>query len=94
MALDHILLGVGLGNWNAFYPRYDQGDVLHIQSAPRRPHNDYLWILSELELLGFLSFVWCFAGPVRATFQERDVWPITGLCSAACVSAHAYVQLS
>ncbi|MEE2754836.1 MAG: O-antigen ligase family protein [Candidatus Latescibacterota bacterium] len=90
MALDNLVLGVGLGNWSAIYPRYDQGDVLHIQSAPRRPHNDYLWLFSELGILGLVSFLWCLARSVKTTFGCQNTWRLTGLCSAAAIATHAF----
>lgn len=69
MILDHPLLGVGTANWSAFFPKYDLGDVMHIQSAPRRPHNDVLWIWAELGIIGLGVYLWilfcAFAGKRR-----------------------------
>ncbi len=56
MVKEKPILGVGAGNWKIYFPKYNldgldnnviQG-ITHIQ----RPHNDYLWVLSEG---GFLS---------------------------------------
>ena len=54
----HPVGGVGLENWQAFYPLYDRGDVLVLESAPERPHNDFLWIWAELGTVGLLIYVW------------------------------------
>lgn len=50
-------LGVGLGNWATEYPAHDDGNLITYSSAPSRPHNDWLWITSELGLLGLATFI-------------------------------------
>ncbi|MBE84466.1 MAG: hypothetical protein CME21_18045, partial [Gemmatimonadetes bacterium] len=44
---DHPILGVGLGNWEFQFPAYADGQHLNVDAAPRRPHNDLLWLASE-----------------------------------------------
>ena len=58
MSVDHLLTGVGLANWAALYPYYDRGDVLGIVVAPKRPHNDFLWIWAELGSIGLIIYFW------------------------------------
>jgi len=59
---DHPLLGVGKGNFKILYPLYatkrikDPGFAAELQ--PREAHNDYVQLLSETGLFGFLSFLW------------------------------------
>ena len=48
------ILGVGPGNWQYVYPKFDQGEVAWTGGTPRRPHNDYLWITSETGIAGGL----------------------------------------
>ncbi len=55
---DHPLAGVGLDNWEFVYPRYDRGDKITGASEPVRPHNDVLWIGSELGLIGLALYLW------------------------------------
>lgn len=61
MFKEHFLLGVGLGNWQIYFPKYgldkftDFNFVNGIMSI-QRPHNDFLWVLCETGLLGFLAF--------------------------------------
>jgi len=62
MISDHPYLGVGLGNWKINIPRYgtnglpsEQGKVQYI-----RPHNDFLWVLSEAGPLGLLAYLSLF----------------------------------
>ena len=54
MYLDHPLLGVGPGNWKLHYPAYgtqgtraSEGELFF-----QRPHNDYIWVLTETGPLG------------------------------------------
>ena len=49
---DHPIHGVGLDSWEYIYPRYDKGEKITDASEPVRPHNDILWITSELGLIG------------------------------------------
>ncbi|MDP6776161.1 MAG: O-antigen ligase family protein, partial [Candidatus Latescibacteria bacterium] len=58
MIADRPMIGVGLENWSVHYPRYDRGDVLVLPSDPQRPHNDFLWIWSELGTVGLLVYLW------------------------------------
>ncbi len=49
--------GVGLGNWEFLYPRYDKGEQISPDTTPRRPHNDLLWIASEVGILGLFAYL-------------------------------------
>lgn len=65
MIAEHPATGVGAGNWKLLFPKYglDKVDfsvgqgITHIQ----RPHNDFLWIWSELGPLGLLLYLGIFA---------------------------------
>lgn len=59
MIKEQPVLGVGLGNWKIHFPKYqitglrsEQGEVFF-----QRPHNDYLWIASEMGMLGLLAYL-------------------------------------
>ena len=58
MIADRPILGVGLDNWEFTYPPYDRGDKITVASEPVRPHNDFLWIASELGLVGLTIYLW------------------------------------
>ena len=49
--------GVGAGNWRLMYPVFANGDLMHPQTVPYRPHNDFLWIWSETGIGGAFAFV-------------------------------------
>ncbi|MDA0746228.1 MAG: tetratricopeptide repeat protein [bacterium] len=69
MIRDHPFLGVGLGSWQVAYPLYDRGDWITANAAPQRPHNDLLWILSEIGLLGFACYAWLLFVFFRTTWR-------------------------
>jgi tetratricopeptide (TPR) repeat protein len=64
MILDHPL-GVGLGNWQFQYPHHARGSHVNVTAAPEKPHNDFLWLASELGWIGLFAFL-CVLG---ATFR-------------------------
>lgn len=54
--------GVGAGNWKIQFPAYGS-DIWRARQGMvqfQRPHNDFLWVLSELGILGFLSYLTLF----------------------------------
>ena len=60
LAKDNMLLGVGAGNWkNAVIPYYHLNFGSKYQNW-RRPHNDFLWVLTEKGLFGLLLFLTIF----------------------------------
>jgi len=64
MFKDNPLLGVGAGNWRIHFPNYTfSGFMLDTHlglRTPQRPHNDFIWILTELGLLGLLTYLTFF----------------------------------
>ncbi len=68
--------GVGPGNWQYVYTAYDGGDVTWKGGLPRRPHNDYLWMIAELGVLGGAAYLALFGIAVflgiRGTQSEDE----------------------
>ncbi len=88
MVAERPLLGVGLGNWAVHYPRYDRGDRVTFDGAPERPHNDLLWILSELGLPGFLCYLWLGIAILQAAWNRlRSPDNPTRFLAAACLAS-------
>jgi len=69
MVLDYPLLGVGLDNWEFVFPLYDKGDKITTDSEPVRPHNDFLWIVAELGLIGFCIYLWLLITAARTAWH-------------------------
>jgi tetratricopeptide (TPR) repeat protein len=60
MFADHFPFGVGAGNFTIHLQGYREGgrlDFSEIDSRWNQPHNDYLWILAEKGVFGFLTFI-------------------------------------
>jgi tetratricopeptide (TPR) repeat protein len=61
MFLEHPVSGVGAGQWKVEYPgtglRGTNESVMNGSTTILRPHNDVLWMLSELGIFGALAFV-------------------------------------
>ncbi len=68
MVWDRPFGGVGLGNWQFIYPVYARGDQVNVSAAPSRPHNDFLWIASEVGIPGWLVYM------LILTFVARMGW--------------------
>ena len=55
-------LGVGPNNWKIVFPAYGS-DIWRARQGMvqfQRPHNDFLWVLSEVGILGLLAYFSCF----------------------------------
>lgn len=64
MLKDNPVLGVGPGNWKINFPKYGleglENSVLQGVTQVQRPHNDYLWILTEGGPLALIFYVGIF----------------------------------
>lgn len=72
MIKEHFLLGVGAGNWKLLFPfegliysRAEQGQTIF-----QRPHNDFLWVFSEVGILGFLLYISIFIKAIYALLKD------------------------
>lgn len=61
-------MGVGAGNWQVYFPKYGLGEFMQTNylisdgyTTFQRPHSDFLWVLSEMGVLGFLTYIGLFA---------------------------------
>ncbi len=53
---NHKFFGIGANNWQIYFPSSSLPDIYPVQSQNitfQRPHNDFLWILSEYGFFGF-----------------------------------------
>ncbi|MFN4299792.1 MAG: O-antigen ligase family protein [Thermaurantimonas sp.] len=53
--------GVGAGNWQFWFPKYGvegmNTSVMDGETVLPQPHNDFLWVLTESGIVGFLFFI-------------------------------------
>ena len=68
--------GCGLGGWAFEIPRYAAGIDLPgfcVKVVYQRPHNDYLWVMSETGLIGFLLYIGMFISALWCTRKNLIV---------------------
>ena len=66
MIKDHLFFGVGYHNWRFQYPKYS-GHLVNDSNylkITQRPHNDLLWILSEVGIVGLLLYFTVIGMPI------------------------------
>lgn len=88
MMADYPVNGVGLGNWSIQYPKYDGRKTVTFDASPSRPHNDFIWIASELGLVGLITFLWMLIAAARV-WRENRLGKNMGLSTAAIASLAA-----
>ena len=67
----NLFLGSGFGNFKYIYPRYrDRGEwaLSGLNTRVEEAHNEYLQILSEVGIIGFLAFAWILVMIGRMSF--------------------------
>ena len=70
---EHPVLGVGLGNMRQELTQAYQQHFPQISpSAYFIPHNQFIFCLMSLGLIGFLAFLFCFFRPLVANFSRAD----------------------
>ncbi|PTM03945.1 MAG: hypothetical protein DA405_08900 [Bacteroidetes bacterium] len=72
MVWDNGWGGVGAGNWKIQFPAYGS-DIWRARQGMvqfQRPHNDFLWVLSELGILGLLSYLTIFILLIFSAFKS------------------------
>ncbi|MGB0882880.1 MAG: O-antigen ligase family protein [Vicingaceae bacterium] len=72
----NFFTGVGAGNWQVEFPRYglDKFANPEIQNGLttfQRPHNDLLWMLSEMGIVGLVSFLLIFISMLFYLFKLK-----------------------
>jgi O-antigen ligase len=99
MIKEHPWLGVGAGNWQIWFPKYGLSGFLETNylvsdgfTTFQRPHNDFLWVLSEVGLIGFLAYAGLFLYALYACYQgikakQKKAWVIVGALLAYIVTA-------
>jgi O-antigen ligase/tetratricopeptide (TPR) repeat protein len=98
MIADRPVRGVGIGNWDAVYLKY-AGPLLNQRGGLfGRPHNDYLWVITEMGLPGLVLYLWIFGGGLWLVWdrlvkgnKQEDTLLLTALAAGLlAVSIHAF----
>jgi O-antigen ligase len=74
--LDYPLLGVGLDNWKLISPKYSNNPNTDSNNKKweytkilQRPHNDFLWLLSEVGIIGMVFIIGFLIAHLRLLFK-------------------------
>lgn len=88
MISDWPIMGIGSGNWKFIYPVYSQGDMINVRVAPHRPHNDFLWIWSELGTVGLVAYLFLLWKLFQTGFRRLKTWndPMLAGALLACLT--------
>lgn len=74
MIKEHPLIGMGPGQWQIVIPKYGLNEFnQELQDGSltfQRPHNDFLWIASEVGIIGLLGFVLFFISTIAAGIRN------------------------
>jgi O-antigen ligase len=69
---NNIFMGIGLGNWkNSILSLGNKNftDNAFTKTFYQRPHNDFLWVFSEIGLFGFIFYLLMFISIIFYIFQ-------------------------
>ena len=69
---NNIFTGIGVGNWKNYVlsvGNEDFTDNAFTKTFYQRPHNDFLWIFSEIGLFGFVFYLLIFISIIFYIFQ-------------------------
>ncbi len=89
-------MGVGVGNWAIEFPKYAAGMEYFPKQSGKRvfrdevfrwPHNDFLWVLSEVGWLGFGFYLSIFIYAIHCARGTPWLIGITGYMAMAMFSA-------
>jgi O-antigen ligase/Tfp pilus assembly protein PilF len=77
MIKENPIFGVGAGNWQIFFPKYGLQNFMQTNylisdgyTTFQRPHNDFLWIWSEIGISGFVIYVSIFGLTIYQAIQN------------------------
>ncbi|MGB1314664.1 MAG: O-antigen ligase family protein [Chitinophagales bacterium] len=69
---ENFFFGIGAGNWKIEFPfngllysRAEQGKIIF-----QRPHNDFLWVFSEMGVFAFLAYIAIFLTAIITGFKK------------------------
>ncbi|MFA9212986.1 MAG: O-antigen ligase family protein [Candidatus Methylacidiphilales bacterium] len=103
MIKENSISGVGAGNWQIYFPKYGLQNFVQTNylisdgyTTFQRPHNDFLWIWSELGILGLLIYLAIFALTIYKAIQNVKTAllateKILATCFLAAIIGYAFI---
>jgi O-antigen ligase len=93
---NHPIVGVGANNWQIAFTSYSLPDIYRVKDLNvtfQRPHNDFLWILSEYGIIGFnlyfffiVSMLFFLLFRLLNSYRITYVILISGIIGYFCIS--------
>ena len=93
MIKDNPLIGVGVGQWSEIYPLYydkvEKDVIFNEKTRLRRLHNDYLEMLANAGLIGYIFLFWLVFLITKKTWlilintENKDRVPVMGITLGA-----------
>jgi tetratricopeptide (TPR) repeat protein len=89
-------LGVGAGNWRVnipFYSRYMSDTTRAVAFKTiyfQRPHNDWVWVLAELGIIGFVLYVSLFGMSLYYAIKTKKVLLYSCLIASMVVACFSF----
>jgi O-antigen ligase len=70
----HPVVGVSLGQFGSYYPRYSSDLGISVHEGARDAHNLYLGLGAEVGLVGLVSFLGIVVTLIRGLLRTRSRW--------------------
>lgn len=87
--------GTGINNWELEFPRYAK-DMLALdekiltRNIYQRPHNDYLWVLSETGIFGLICYGGIFVLGIYYAAKTRNITALAGLSGYMVIAVFSF----
>ena len=91
-------MGVGIGNWRIVIPFYSRNmskttrDVAFRTVYFQRPHNDWVWVLTEMGIIGFVLYVTFFGLGLYYAIKARSVLMYSCLAAYMVFAVFSFPQ--
>jgi O-antigen ligase len=90
----NTFLGIGANNWQVFFPSNSLPNIYRVTDLNvtfQRPHNDFLWVLTEYGVLGFNLFYSFVIGLLlfigyTTTQKKNNIFLFSGILGYLCIS--------
>ncbi|HPS55230.1 MAG TPA: O-antigen ligase family protein [Sedimentisphaerales bacterium] len=90
MAVDHLLIGVGPGNFGSYYTQYKIPAALETVADP---HNFILSILTQFGIFGLLAFLAMIIFPIKKALAKCNIEPVENTDPEKSIKASYLIYL-
>jgi len=90
---ENPFFGIGINNWELEIPRFAstffEKDVF-VKLFYQRPHNDFLWVLSEIGIFGSIGYAGIFGFGIFYAVKKRNVLALSGLAGYLVIAFFSF----